>query len=59
MKIEECLMDGEIDFMEGDIYKMIKVVFENKGKKEEKEKWMKEEGKMSVILRRLKKMKKI
>lgn len=52
-------MDGEIDFMEGDIYKMIKVVFENKGKKVEKEKWMKEEGKMSVILRRLKKMKKI
>ncbi len=56
LKLAECFMDGEIDFLEGDIYTLLQVVFENTGPTAATEPWMKAAGKLRVLFRRFQQM---
>ncbi|MBO1024400.1 class I SAM-dependent methyltransferase [Ochrobactrum sp. SD129] len=56
LKLAECFMDGEIDFLNGDIYTLLKVVFENTGPIAATEPWMKAAGKFRVLFRRFQQM---
>lgn len=56
LKLAECFMDGEIDFIDGDIYNLLKIVFENTGPTAATEPWMKAVGKIRVLLRRFQQM---
>ncbi|MDR6434834.1 cyclopropane-fatty-acyl-phospholipid synthase family protein [Brucella pseudogrignonensis] len=53
LKLAECYMDGEIDFIEGDIYALLKVVFENTGPTAATQPWMKVFVKFRSLFRRL------
>jgi len=56
LKLAECFMDGEIDFIDGDIYNLLKIVFENTGPTAANEPWMKAAGKFRVLFRRFQQM---
>ncbi len=56
LKLAECFMDGEIDFLNGDIYTLLKIVFENTGPTAATEPWMKAAGKFRVLFRRFQQM---
>src|SRR5690606_21510418 len=56
LKLAECFMDGEIDFLDGDIYGLLQVVFENTGPTAATEPWMKAAGKLRVLFRRFQQM---
>ena len=56
LKLAECFMDGEIDFLEGDIYTLLQVIFENTGPTAATEPWMKALAKLRVVFRRFQQM---
>ncbi|MFC4625131.1 class I SAM-dependent methyltransferase [Daeguia caeni] len=56
LKVGECFMDGDIDFVEGDVYSFLQLVFENTGPTAATEPWMKMIGRMRVLLRRFQQM---
>ncbi len=56
LKLAECFMDDEIDFVEGDIYTFLQVVFENTGPTAAQEPWMRLLGKTRVLFRRFQQM---
>lgn len=56
LKLAECFMDGEIDFLEGDIYGLLQIVFENTGPTAAQQPWMKVMGHMRVFFRRFQQM---
>ncbi len=49
LKLAECFMDGEIDFLEGDIYALLRIVFENTGPTAATEPWMKALAKLRIF----------
>lgn len=56
LKLGECFMDGEIDFLEGDIYALLQMVFENTGPTAAKEPWMRFLSQMRILFRRFQQM---
>ncbi len=56
LKLAECFMDGEIDFLEGDIYTLLQIVFENTGPTAATEPWMKALAKLRILFRRFQQM---
>ncbi|MBV2142549.1 cyclopropane-fatty-acyl-phospholipid synthase family protein [Falsochrobactrum sp. TDYN1] len=56
LKLAECFMDGEIDFLEGDIYTLLQIVFENTGPTAAKEPWMRAMGHLRILFRRFQQM---
>ena len=56
LKLAECFMDGEIDFLEGDIYTLLRIVFENTGPTAATEPWMKALAKLRILFRRFQQM---
>ncbi|WP_182522608.1 cyclopropane-fatty-acyl-phospholipid synthase family protein [Ochrobactrum sp. RH2CCR150] len=56
LKLAECFMDGEIDFLEGDIYTLLQIVFENTGPTVAIEPWMKALAKLRILFRRFQQM---
>jgi cyclopropane-fatty-acyl-phospholipid synthase len=49
-------MDGEIDFLDGDIYTLLQIVFENTGPTAATEPWMKALAKLRILFRRFQQM---
>lgn len=56
LKLGESFMDGEIDFLEGDIYALLQMVFENTGPTAAKEPWMRLLTQMRILFRRFQQM---
>ncbi|MBC2884592.1 class I SAM-dependent methyltransferase [Ochrobactrum sp. CM-21-5] len=56
LKLAECFMDSEIDFLDGDIYGLLQIVFENTGPTAAQEPWMRVMGKLRVFFRRFQQM---
>lgn len=56
LKLAECFMDGEIDIVEGDIYRLLQLVFENTGPSAATEPWMRMLGKTRILFRRFQQM---
>ncbi|MEJ5018618.1 cyclopropane-fatty-acyl-phospholipid synthase family protein [Ochrobactrum vermis] len=56
LKLAECFMDGEIDFLNGDIYTLLQIVFENTGPTVAIEPWMKALAKLRILFRRFQQM---
>ena len=56
LKLAECFMDGEIDFLDGDIYTLLQIVFENTGPTAATEPWMKALAKLRILFRRFQQM---
>jgi cyclopropane-fatty-acyl-phospholipid synthase len=56
LKLAECFMDGEIDFLDGDIYTLLQIVFENTGPTVAIEPWMKALAKLRILFRRFQQM---
>lgn len=53
LKLAEYYMEGEIDFIEGDVYKLLKIVFENAGPVAAQAPWMKALQRARLAKRRL------
>ncbi len=53
LKLAEAYMEGDIDFLEGDIYELLRVVFENSGPVAAQAPWMKALQRARIAKRRL------
>ncbi len=56
LKLAECFMDGEIDFIGCDVYSLLQVVFENTGPIAMNEPWMRVLSRLRILFRRFQQM---
>lgn len=56
LKLAECYMDGGYDFVEGDIYTLLQIIFENTGPTAANKIWMRFLSSMRVLFRRFQQM---